>query len=119
MSLFKYQRLNSKTEPVFIQGGGISVARLQKIAKEGDIFAVTSLIRELTGIRAERLDPTLIEGSLYKGISRFLQKAGKHPFGVGPIMDYLWRCSIEAMNLSVLFYGKELERDAVTAELVY
>jgi hypothetical protein len=34
-------------------------------------------------------------------------------------MDYLWRCSIEAMNLGVLFYGKDLERDIVIAELVH
>ena len=35
-----------------------------------------------------------------------------------PILDYLWRCSIEAMNLSVLYHGRDLEREAVTAELV-
>jgi vacuolar-type H+-ATPase subunit C/Vma6 len=118
MSLFKYQRLNSKTEPIFIPGGSIAVDRLQEIVKKDDIFAVTALIRELTGIKAERPDPTLIEVSLYKGITRFLRRTGKDPFGAGPIMDYLWRCSIEAMNLGVLFYGKDLERDAVTAELV-
>ncbi len=119
MSLFKYQRLNSKIAPVIIPGGSIAVARIQEIIKKDDIFAVTSLIRELTGIKAEKPDPTLVEASLYKGITQFLRKTGKNPFGVGPIMDYLWRCSIEAMNLCVLFYGKDLERDAVTAELVH
>jgi vacuolar-type H+-ATPase subunit C/Vma6 len=119
MSLFKYQRLNSKTAPVFIPGGSIAVDRFKEIVKKDDIFAVTSLIRELTGIKADKPNPTLIESSLYKGITQFLRKTGKHPFGVGPIMDYLWRCSIEAMNLGVLFYGKDMERDAVTAELVH
>ncbi len=118
MSLFKYQRLNSKTAPVFIPGGSLTLARFQEIVKSDDIFAVTTLIRELTGIKVDKPDPTLIESSLYKGITQFLRRTGKHPFGVGPIMDYLWRCSIEAMNLGVLFYGKDLERDAVTAELV-
>jgi vacuolar-type H+-ATPase subunit C/Vma6 len=119
MSLFKYQRLNSKAVPVFITGGSITVARLQEIIKKDDVFAVTALIRELTGIKADTPSPTLIESSLYKGITKFLRKTGKHPFGAGPIMDYLWRCSIEAMNLGVLFYGKDLERDIVTAELVH
>jgi vacuolar-type H+-ATPase subunit C/Vma6 len=119
MSLFKYQRLNSKAAPVFIPGCSINVARFQEILKKDDIFAVTALIRELTGIRADTPDPTLIETSLYRGITQFLRKRGKHPFGAEPIMDYLWRCSIEAMNLGVLYYGKELERDIVTAELVH
>jgi hypothetical protein len=119
MGLFKYQRLNSKAAPVFIPGGSIALDRLQEIIKKGDIFAVTILIREITGIKSDTPNPTLIESSLYKGITKFLRKKGKHPFGAEPIMDYLWRCSIEAMNLSVLFYGKELERDIVTAELVY
>ncbi|HYQ48378.1 MAG TPA: V-type ATPase subunit [Thermodesulfovibrionales bacterium] len=119
MSLFKYQRLDSKAAPVFIPGGSITVARLQEIIKKGDTFAVTTLIRELTGIKADTPNPTQIESSLYKGITKFLRKTGKHPFGAEPIMDYLWRCSIEAMNLGVLFYGKDLERDIVTAELVH
>jgi len=119
MSLFKYQRLNSKAAPVFIPGGSISVDRLQESIKKDDIFAVTALVRELTGIKADTPNPTLVESSLYEGITRFLRRAGKHPFGAEPIMDYLWRCSIEAMNLSVLFYGKDLERDIVTPELVH
>jgi len=119
MSLFKYQRLNSNRAPVFIPGGSIAVARFKEIIKKDDIFAVTILIRELTGIKVDTPSPTLIEISLYKGITQFLRKRGKHPFGAEPIMDYLWRCSIEAMNLGVLFYGKDLERDIVTAELVH
>jgi hypothetical protein len=119
MSLFKYQRLNSKAAPVFIPGGSITVDRLQDIIKKDNILAVTTLIRELTGIKADTPNPTLIERSLYKGITQFMRKAGRHPFGAEPIIDYLWRCSIEAMNLGVLFYGKDLERDIVTAELVH
>ena len=119
MSLFKYQRLESKAVPVFIPGGSITVPRLLEIIKKDDVFAVTALIRELTGIKADTPNPTLIESSLYKGITKFLRKTGKHPFGAEPILDYLWRCSIEAMNLGVLFYGKDLERDIVTAELVH
>lgn len=118
ISLYKYLRLELKTLPPVIPGGLISEARLLEIAKSGDLVEVGSLVRELTGVSVERPDPTLIELALYRGVSRWLKKVGRDPFGVAPILDYLWRCSIEAMNLRVLFYGKDLERDAVIAELV-
>jgi vacuolar-type H+-ATPase subunit C/Vma6 len=51
-------------------------------------------------------------------MTRRLQRSGRDPFGVAPILDYLWRCSIEAMNLNVLYHGRDIERDAVAAELV-
>jgi vacuolar-type H+-ATPase subunit C/Vma6 len=60
----------------------------------------------------------MVELALYKGMTRWLRKEGREPFGAGPILDYLWSCSIEAMNLSVLYQGKDLERDIVAAELV-
>jgi vacuolar-type H+-ATPase subunit C/Vma6 len=66
----------------------------------------------------ERPDPTLVELALYRGMTKWLKRAARDPFGVAPILDYLWRCSIEAMNLSVLYHGRDLEREAVTAELV-
>ncbi len=79
---------------------------------------MNSLVREFSGIKIETPDPTKVETSLYKGMTRFLKKEGREPFGAGPVLDYLWKCSLEAMNLSVLFYGKDLEREAVMAELV-
>jgi vacuolar-type H+-ATPase subunit C/Vma6 len=63
-------------------------------------------------------DPTKVEIALYKAITIFLKKEGREPFGIGPILDYLWKCSLEVMNLNVLYYGRDLERDVVTAELV-
>ncbi len=119
ISLFKYQHLNSAVLPVFLPGGSIPVARLEEIVRKDDLVAVGALVRERTGIKVDQPNPTVIETSLYRGITRYLRQTGKDAFGVGPIMDYLWRCSIEAMNLGILFYGKDLERDLVTAELVH
>jgi vacuolar-type H+-ATPase subunit C/Vma6 len=51
-------------------------------------------------------------------MTRWLRQEGRNPFGTAPILDYLWRCSIEAMNLSLLYQGKDLERELVAAELV-
>jgi hypothetical protein len=118
LSLYKYLRLELKAMPPVIPGGLVPEARLLGIAKKGDLVEVGKLIEELSGVPVERPDPTLVELALYRGMTKWLKKAGREPFGVAPILDYLWRCSIEAMNLSVLYHGKDLEREAVTAELV-
>jgi vacuolar-type H+-ATPase subunit C/Vma6 len=118
MSVYKYLRLEQGTSPPFITGGTISEARLRAVLDKGDLFGVNSLVRDFSGVKLETPDPTKVEIALYKGITRFLKKEGREPFGAGPILDYLWKCSLEVMNLSVLFYGKDLERDMVTAELV-
>ncbi len=119
MSVYKYLRLEIKTTPsAMIPGGLVPEARLLELAKSGDLIQVGSLIEELTGVAVERPDPTAVELALYRGITRWLRKEGREPFGVAPILDYLWRCSIEAMNLSVLYYGRNLDREAVSAEMV-
>ncbi len=119
MGLYKAIRLEGKTAPVFVPGGNISEERFSKILGREDIFEISSLIRKLTGTHIDGPDATKVELALYKGITRFLKKEGGDPLGLGLILDYLWRCSLEAMNLSVLIYGKDLEREAVAAELVY
>jgi vacuolar-type H+-ATPase subunit C/Vma6 len=118
MGLYKYLRLGFKVKPEFISGGTISEMRLKDIIKKDDLPGVALLVRECTGIAVERPDPTSIELALYRGMTRWLRKEGRDPFGIAPILDYLWRCSIEAMNLSVLHHTKDLEREAVAAELV-
>jgi vacuolar-type H+-ATPase subunit C/Vma6 len=118
MSLYKYLRLEHAERPPVLPGGSIAAEKLRELAAKDDIAAVGPVIRALTGIKVERPEPTMVELALYKGMTRWLRTEGREPFGVGPILDYLWRCSIEAMNLSVLFQGKDLERDIVSAELV-
>ncbi len=118
ISLYKYLRLELKSLPPALPGGGIPEARLREAAGKGDLPAIGSLIHEFTGIKVERPEPTMVEVALYTSMTRWLHKEGREPFGVAPILDYLWRCSIEAMNLSVLYHTKDLEREMVAAELV-
>ena len=118
ISLYKYLRLELKSFPPVLPGGSIPETRLRQLAEKNDLVAIGSLIHEFTGIKVERPEPTKVELALYTGMTRWLHKEGREPFGVAPILDYLWRCSIEAMNLSVLYHTKDLERDAVAAELV-
>jgi vacuolar-type H+-ATPase subunit C/Vma6 len=118
MSAYKYLRLDEKTVPSFIAGGSIIRTRYSNIADRKDIFGLISVIKKLTGIRIEKPDAANVENSLYRMITKFLKKQGRQPLGVGLILDYLWRCSLEAMNLSILFHGKDLDRETIMAELV-
>jgi vacuolar-type H+-ATPase subunit C/Vma6 len=118
LSLYKYLRLEAEDAPLFIPFGSITETRLTEALNKGDIFSVGSMIHQLTGITLDITSTMRVENTLYREITRFLKKAGKDPLGIGLLLDYLWRCSIEAMDLSILLYGKDLDRDTITGELV-
>jgi len=118
MSLYKYLRFDSSGKPFFIEGGCVPLAQLNVILDRKDLVALAALVTGHTGIKVETPDPTQVEVALYKSITRFLKKAGRDPLGIGLFLDYLWKCSIEAMNLSIVLSSRDLEREAVSAELV-
>ncbi len=119
LSLYKYLRLSAKDPAVFIPGGTVAIERLKDLLEKDDIFEVITLIRQASGIIISAPDPTQVEVSLYRGITKYLRKEGRDPLGAALILDYLWRCSLEVMNLSLLLAGKDLEREEIAAELVH
>jgi vacuolar-type H+-ATPase subunit C/Vma6 len=104
--------------PDFIAFGTLPVERLAQIQQRRDLLAVGVLIRQYAGVKIELQDPSQVEHALYRTTTQYLKQEGRDPLGVGTILDYLWRCSMEAMNLSILFYGKNAERDVIANELV-
>jgi len=102
----------------FISCGSLPMEQLARIRQQRDLMAVDVLVRQYTGVKVELQDPSQVEHALYRTTTRYLKQAGRDPLGVGTILDYLWRCSMEAMNLSILFYGKNVERDVLANELV-
>ena len=104
--------------PDFIAFGSLPMEQLVQIQQRKDLMAVDVLVRQYTGVKVELQDPSQIEHALYTATTQYLKQAGRDPLGVGTILDYLWRCSMEAMNLSILFYGKNVERDVIANELV-
>lgn len=118
LSLYKSLRLSAKDAGVFIPGGTVSIEHLTGLLEKDDIFEVIALIRRASGITVAAPDPTQVEVSLYRGITKYLHKEGRDPLGAALILDYLWRCSLEVMNLSLLLAGKDLEREEIAAELV-
>ena len=116
--VYKALRLNARNADAFISGGAIPIPQLQGLMDKDDLIAVISLIRQASGITITAPDPTQVEVALYRGITRYLHKEGRDPLGAELILDYLWRCSLEVMNLSLLLAGKDLEREEIAAELV-
>ena len=104
--------------PDFIAHGSIPLTRLIAIQEKRDLAAASALVREYTGEKSDLADSALVEHALYAGTTKYLRHAGRDIVGMGPILDYLWQCSIEAMNLSILFFGKDVERDLISSELV-
>lgn len=118
LALTKLMKLDRPAEHSFIPGGTIYTERLRELLNSRSLPEMERLFREMTGEQIASADHVKLEAALYRGITRWLKKKGRSSLDTGPILDYLWRCSIEAMNLSVLCYTRGLEQDLVAAELV-
>jgi hypothetical protein len=119
LALFKAHRLGARDPSVFLAGGTIPPERLTNLMDRGDPYAVLPLVRQTTGISLADPETSRLETALYRGITKFLKKEARDPLGAGIVLEYLWRCSLEITNLSLLFAGKDLEREELAAELVY
>jgi vacuolar-type H+-ATPase subunit C/Vma6 len=117
LALAKLLRLDKPTEHAFIPGGTVDAARLKEILESKSRPELERVLREMTGEEIASADLVKLEAALYRGITRSLKKAGRSPLSIAPVLEYLWGCSIEAMNLSVLCYSQGMERDLVAAEL--
>lgn len=114
LSIYKYIKLDAKKVPLFVSGGSIKESMLKKVADRKDLTAMYSLVRGLTGT-----EPGLsnIETALYSMVTGLLRRSGRDPLSVGPILDYLWRCSREAVNMSILLYGRGIDPEIIAREL--
>jgi vacuolar-type H+-ATPase subunit C/Vma6 len=118
LALAKLLRLGTTADHSFIPDGTVSAERFDDILAGRNTQAADKLLGELTGEMISAVDLKGIEARLYRRISRWLKRESREVPGIGPALAYLWKCSIEAINLSILFYGQELGRDTVAAELV-
>ncbi len=118
ITVYKYLRWEVSGTPRFLSGGRFSCRRLREITGRANIFGVISLVSSLTGVDVEKPDASGVENALYKGMTRFLRRQGRDISGIGLILDYLWRCSVEVRNLGVLIYSGDVERESMLAELV-
>lgn len=118
IAVYKYLRWEVEGTPPFVGGGHIAERRIRETKDNANIFGVMSLIRTVTGVNVERPDASGVENALYRGMTRFLKRLSRETSGIGLVLDYLWRCSIEARNLGIILYGGDSERETVLAEMV-
>lgn len=115
LSLYKFIRLHPASAPAFIPSGSISESAFTEIIAEDDSMR----LYKLAGMKGDAPAHSTVEASVYKNVTLFLRNAGRDPLGVGTVLDYLWRCSVEAMNLRVLSYGGDIPKETLKMELVY
>lgn len=118
IALYKNLWWNIKRPPSFIKGGKVSEKKLGRIIGKEDIFEIVSIVHKLTGIKIDASDIKDIENIFFKGITKYLRRKGRGPSDISFILDYLWRCYIEARNLSVILYGKDINREIIAGEII-
>ncbi len=118
LALVKLIRHGQASGHRYISGGTIAAARFDDITAGRKMEAADTLLRKLTGEPIGSHESRRIEASLYRSISRWLRRQRRTGSGKSTALDYLWRCSIDALNLGLLAYGRNLAPDAAAAELV-
>lgn len=118
VTLYKQVRWEIKTVPVFLERGNIDCASLKRISVSGDISGILRLIYQITGTRIKDPHVSEIQNALYKGMTRHIKLLARDNPDIGLILDYLWKTYMEARNLSILMYGKDIETKDIKKELV-
>jgi hypothetical protein len=118
VTLAKQLRWQLHEPQAFIRGGEISPERLGKALAEGSAADLASLLAALPDMGeppAATLNP---EPQLYGWLTAKVHRLGRDPLGIGLVLDYLWRCFIEAHNLSLSIHGEGLDQETLRPEMI-
>jgi vacuolar-type H+-ATPase subunit C/Vma6 len=117
MAAYKHLRWGIHAEPVFIPGGSIRESRLKKVVETGRIEEISLLISRYTGISIEETTASGIDVTLQRGMTKMIKMMSRESSGIGLLLDYLWKCSVEARNLSIIISSREIDRNILKREL--
>lgn len=118
VALAKGLRWRPASPPPFVGGGSLSPALLGEIAARGEPEALLRLLERLGGGGVEEWAAANPEPPLLGALTKEIRRWGKEGSGIGPILDHLWRCCLEARNLGIIIRGRDLDREAIRRELV-
>ena len=118
MTLYKYERWDLKSDPLFIHGGSISDSVLRRAVQDSGIPPIIRLVHQRTGIRVQEPGASEIENTLLTGLTKYLRSKAREGSGEGLILDYLWKVYIEARNFSILLHCRDFENVQLRKELV-
>ena len=118
ITLCKYERWDIKTDPLFIPGGSISESMLRKAVQDGGMSPIIRLVHQRTGISVKEPGVSEIENTLFAALTKYLRVKAREGSGPGLLLDYLWKIYIEALNFSILLYGRGFDKVTLRKELV-
>jgi hypothetical protein len=118
-TLLKHVRWHIPGVPFFVGGGHIDTARLKKLFDRNDVYEIKSLVSGLTHVEIQEDDPAMFEIALFRRLSKTVRQAARDPLGVGLILDYLWRCYLQALNLRLVVYRGGVKKEILERSLIY
>ena len=119
ITLHKHLRWDTTSVPLFVEGGGIKKTVLSEILRSYNTDALAPLVYRHTGLRIEGTDAARVENALQRRLTGKIKKWERESPDAGLILNYLWRCAVDAKNLSVIYHGREIDRGLLKEELVY
>lgn len=115
VALYKHLRWGVRRPPPRLSGGNLGAARLDQLWRRGDSAALLELAGQLAGARVTGPE---LESALLAGLSRRLRRQGREPLQPGVLLDYLWRCHVEARNLELLRRAAGVPEELLARELI-
>jgi vacuolar-type H+-ATPase subunit C/Vma6 len=115
-----YKRLKwgLRSEPLFVSGGCIKRSRLRKLLDKKELSGIAEIVYKFSGKTIEEPFGSFLESALKTALTRKTELMIWDDPEIGLILNYLWRRYIEAENLNVLLYGRDIDRDVIRKELV-
>jgi vacuolar-type H+-ATPase subunit C/Vma6 len=117
MTAYKRIRWDIKAEPLFIEGGSCSAARLKRLVRSGRTRDITSFTERSTGLNIKDATASDIERTFQKRLLKRSRTMSRETSGIGFILDHLWQCYNEARNLSIILHGRDIDREVLKEEL--
>ncbi len=118
VTLAKQLRWQLNEPQAFIRGGEIHPERLKKALEEGTVAGLATLLGALPDMGALPAVPANPEPHLFNWLTNKVRRFGRDPLGVGLVLDYLWKCFVEAHNVSLVVHGEKLDQETVRKELI-
>jgi hypothetical protein len=82
------------------------------------IHEISRIAFNISGVEVKESTPAGIDNSLQKGLTRRLKIAGRRGSNIGLILGYLWKCYMEAHDISTVMYGSGINKDLLREELI-
>ena len=116
---YKQLKWGLRSEPLFVSGGSIKRSRLRKLIHKKELSGIAEIVNKLTGKTIGEPVGAFLESALKTSLTRKTELMIWDDPEIGLILNYLWRRYIEAENLNVLFYGRDIDRDVIINELIH